>query len=460
MTTSNVLTQGLNGMTSGSADRILSKQQTGSGFGQVMRDSLYNQLGNQKSNTEAVVKTSSPKQFASKPVAKEQDKTAVEDKKTVVQTEENSKALAETAQKIKGEIKELVKKELGLTEEELEAAMEVLGLEYIELLLPENMKALVLEVNQTDAMELLTNEDLANQLNQLLQGTEGILSQAGIELSPEELEGLLESFQEAMNEVQTEEAALQSEKLTKEQPEIEIKVEKSEETLEEANTVQATNNASGATETTLNQKDMQQEAQDSETKKEDIHTTTEDNTLQNPLDAIIQNLSNHISTENVSMTATQRTEMMQDIVNQVLEQLRVNIRNDATSMEMTLNPENLGKVNLTVVSKEGHLTASFTVQNQVTKEALESQIQTLKENLNNQGVKVDAIEVNIQSFAFDERNQMSGGQGGNNEQSKPRERKLTAEDIQKAFAEDSVVEEAVPDTVAITQSGSNIDYTA
>ena len=67
----------------------------------------------------------------------------------------------------------------------------------------------------------------------------------------------------------------------------------------------------------------------------------------NPMDTLIQNLSNQVSLDKGVVEASQRVEVMRDIVNQVLDQRRIHIKPDTTSMELTLNPENLGKISLT-----------------------------------------------------------------------------------------------------------------
>jgi flagellar hook-length control protein FliK len=82
-------------------------------------------------------------------------------------------------------------------------------------------------------------------------------------------------------------------------------------------------------------------------------------------------------------------------------------------MEMQLNPENLGKIYLNVSTKEGMVNAQIAAQNEAVKEALETQIATLRENLNQAGVKVDAIEVTVASHEFEknlEQNEHRGEQ--------------------------------------------------
>lgn len=466
MTTANVLTQALKLMGSNGSEAGLLKLQTGTaagtGFGQVMNDSLKTQPESKKSSAETVKPGNAPgKQFAAKPVVNETK---------VPETEPAAdKVTMETVKAVEDGIKELVKEELGLTEEELETAMQVLGLGYLELLQPENMKALLLEVNQTDEMELLTNETLSNHLDALLAGTGDILSEAGLEVpEAEELPKLLDELLETKAAVETEMSKEQPTEAVAEegQPKVEILVEepkdkkavkKETETPEEPEEKVVSEKPEEKAPVT--EKKTETKTKDSESRQEKGNRDIKGEQNVNPMEELLKNLSNHISPDKVSATAADRLELMRDIVNQVLDQIRISIRPDNTSMELTLNPEHLGKINLTVVSRDGHLTASFVAQNEVTKEALESQVQILKENLSSQGIKVDAIEVNIQSFAFDERNQMNGGQEESG-QSKPKGKQLSAEEIARAFGEDTDSENEPPDTVTITQSGGNVDYIA
>ena len=71
-------------------------------------------------------------------------------------------------------------------------------------------------------------------------------------------------------------------------------------------------------------------------------------------------------------------------------------------MEMQLNPENLGKIYLNISEKEGVIRAQIAAQNEVVKEALETQMVELRQNLNQQGIKVDAIEVTVATHEFEQ----------------------------------------------------------
>lgn len=91
-----------------------------------------------------------------------------------------------------------------------------------------------------------------------------------------------------------------------------------------------------------------------------------------------------------------------DIIRQIAEQVKVNISGETTSMEMQLNPENLGKVYVQVSAREGTVNAQITAANEAVRNALEAQVADLKQTLNQAGVKVDAIEVTVASHEFEQ----------------------------------------------------------
>ena len=110
---------------------------------------------------------------------------------------------------------------------------------------------------------------------------------------------------------------------------------------------------------------------------------------------------------NIAQNASEvsNTQITADIVNQVIEQVKVRITKDVTSMELQLTPESLGKINLQVSAKDGVVTAQITTETLIAKEAVESQVALLKENLNEQGVKVEAVEVTVAPHQFEARDE-------------------------------------------------------
>ncbi|MCR5784665.1 MAG: flagellar hook-length control protein FliK [Eubacterium sp.] len=92
----------------------------------------------------------------------------------------------------------------------------------------------------------------------------------------------------------------------------------------------------------------------------------------------------------------------QNIISQVTENVFLQATEDSTTMELQLNPENLGKLYVSVTTKEGEVSAQLQTQNEAVKAALESQINVLKETLAAQGIKVTEVEVTVASHEFEE----------------------------------------------------------
>ena len=96
-------------------------------------------------------------------------------------------------------------------------------------------------------------------------------------------------------------------------------------------------------------------------------------------------------------------------------------------MEMTLNPEGLGKIYLAITQKGDEITAKIFTENDAVKQALENQMANLRLEFNsNSSAKVTSIEVSVGAHEF-ERNREEGQQdkGSNqqeNESSKRRSR--------------------------------------
>ncbi len=104
-------------------------------------------------------------------------------------------------------------------------------------------------------------------------------------------------------------------------------------------------------------------------------------------------------------------------VDNLIEQfatLTRNLENEQTTLSMRLNPENLGQLTLHVTEKQGNLTAEVRVENEQVRDALNTQIAELKANLESAGVKVTAVEVTVESHEFESayENQTGSAAGG------------------------------------------------
>ena len=146
---------------------------------------------------------------------------------------------------------------------------------------------------------------------------------------------------------------------------------------------------------------------------------------------------------------------MVDIVEQVVRQVRIRVMPDTTSLELQLHPASLGRVSIQVSSvANGAATAVLAVENQMAKEAMESQLIALKQSFEEQGLKVDAVEVTVSEFGLN-REQQQGGQEQSGRQQ--RGRRFRAEAGSGLERED--------DTAEVTEASrrdvsSTVDYTA
>ncbi|MBR3307299.1 MAG: flagellar hook-length control protein FliK [Lachnospiraceae bacterium] len=153
----------------------------------------------------------------------------------------------------------------------------------------------------------------------------------------------------------------------------------------------------------------------------------------------------------------------EEILEQVTTQIRTQVREDMTSIDMLLNPASLGHVALNVTSKDGSVTAQLTAQSEAVKEALESQLVVLKQNLEQAGVKVTAVEVTVSSHAFEENlEQGNNGQSDAEAQERERLRRATRKiDLGEYGVEGEPADDADAVTVDMMRAdGNRMDYRA
>ncbi len=341
------------------------------------------------------------------------------------------KKLQETGE----ELVEKVAEELGVTEEEVIAAMEALGLTMIDLLNADNMTQLVLAIEGEDMLSLMTDEGLYNSLQNILsmvsQATNQLQEELGI--TPEELAAMLEEAT-AKEELPKDKQELPAQDGVKEQiPEGEedytVTVERNGETVKVS--VEVDGNSESKSEEVTSLKTQPAEEQQTSGKEEGSKKDgashrehTQESTQGNLLLENLLNRSNAVKTDMAfeNVMTQQNTEQTQNIMNQIMDYMRIQVRSDMTQMELQLNPASLGTVNINITSKAGVITAQFLTQNETVKAAIESQIVQLKNSFEEQGIKVESVEVAVANHSF-ERN--LNGEGSRQQQSQDGRRKGT-----------------------------------
>ena len=117
----------------------------------------------------------------------------------------------------------------------------------------------------------------------------------------------------------------------------------------------------------------------------------------------LQTFASHIEAQNnanATQNARESTPLPQmprddfNVRNQIVEQARLIRQENGTEMVIRLKPEHLGNLTLRIsVSSEGSVTASFFTNNHEVRSIVENSLVQLRQELQNQGLKVDKTEV-------------------------------------------------------------------
>lgn len=308
-------------------------------------------------------------------------------------------------------MKDSLKESLGVSEEEIEDAMEKLGLSGLDLLNPTNLTALVGELTGTsDMAELLVSssmQDLLKNAQELADAfseatgltVSQLTEQLGMDASDDSLdENLLENLQgnSILKEAGNNASKVLDDATAKEQDV--INNETTSVDAADAKTASSENDGTDQTNEQASKDDTKSFLQDAKDQRANIATTVDNSMAQQSFTTSLENTVFGGETQGANASYVDAKELMQQLV----DFAKLHVKQDTTSLEMQLNPEKLGKLMIHVSEKAGEVTAEIQTQSEVVKEALESQIATLKTSLEGQGVKVNAVEVTVASHAFEE----------------------------------------------------------
>ena len=315
----------------------------------------------------------------------------------------------ETDDKLEAAGKEVVsklKEELGVSDEEIEEAMEILGLTVADLLDPAALTQLFVEVSGAqDTMSILTDETLGTQLQEVLGTletlTDRLKEQLGI--TDEELKQAVRAF-DVSKDSSVAETVADEEKIVplESEEEIEAPTDEKEQVLTVSKEEDAGRAQTGEGE--LTEEKVTTAGRSQQTEKKGSEAKSSDNgQLAGQGAQDVRSFDGEILTEEIpGGTARYTSAETQEIARQLVEQIKVNVSAETTSLDMVLNPASLGHVALNIEARNGVITAAFTAQNESVRAIIESQMITLRENLEQQGVKIEAVEVTVASHAFDE----------------------------------------------------------
>lgn len=290
------------------------------------------------------------------------------------------------------EIVDIITEKLGITPEELTTILNQLHIQVKDLLQNNNLQLMTKEVlNVSNIVQVLADPEKAKDVKEMFQSLkvlqESILDkqaapiQNSVEVSKSEQQVSYQTTINQNNQSFNNQNQVVSTDETVELPQEKEIIINMNETNKESSQQQFNEN-SELKETKINTSKITFSANDSD-----------------ELNGFIDNMAKqlHVNYDNKTEIIQEKHPQFDIIIKQVVDQIKINIKPEMTKMEFQLNPENLGKVAFSVISKEGLISARFVAENQMVKETIENQMSVLKQTLNDQGIKVDKIEVVVDS---------------------------------------------------------------
>ncbi len=384
-------------------------------------------------------------------------KTPVGDE-TQVTDAELTKAIEEMGNELISQIADTFK----LSEEDVVNAMQVLGLMATDLFNPAALTQLVTQLSgQEDTADLITDSDIYTSLQDLMEGAEsmkmGLMNE--FNLSEEEVQTALdqagESFKNSLDKA-----------VISESPEVVVPLE----TIKEAEPVMEKPQKA---ETKAPVSEAFTDTADFEEKPPEVTvSTSKEGQTKGNLDqgAGSSNLFNQVM-NNIADAAEQVADQsqvsytdraqMEDIIRQITDKITISAKAEETSMELALHPASLGNVNVLLTSGKDGIVAKFTAQNQIVKEAVESQMIQLQQKFDEQGIKVTSIEVTIASHGFEQNLDQQGDRGARQSGEGQKARGLRRINLSELADDEEPESEAEKIAVQMmAANGNSVDFSA
>ena len=335
-----------------------------------------------------------------------------------------------------------LKKLLNVDDETLQNLLQTAGLTMQDLLDPAVMKDFILQINDATSVDLLIDESLNNLMQQAMQLLDEVLNVVDEtvistevpveELLPEESSSAQTEPQETVVEAKTETVAQ-----TTPEEDVTRTDGKSVETQTVDTEVQVTVQTEDAGDSDASADMMKQNAE-----------------------GVISNLNQAMAQatgEEIAATPFDTSVTQTDIVRQVVDEIKLNLSKDVTSMTLQLNPEQLGKVQIHVSTKNGVMQAQIIAETEAAKAAVESGLAVLKEAFENQDLKVDAIEVMVGTpdYFMEE-----SGAEAQMEQKEQKSGNSTGTVNFTGNSDDDIIEDVSLETEMMKAQGNQVNYMA
>ena len=437
---------------SGTAQTKASAKKSGD-FKSVMADSLANGATNgnigktnikdnlinvQNTNTNKISAKNNTSEDKSSVTgsAKNADTSSISD----VNSKADNKDVTDTVKEVCEDIKDAIKEEFDVSDEDIKVAMELLGLTALDLLSTAKVAELIEQLTGTDALTLITNEDMMQSFNNIINvvdeanadiaGMLGVKTEeVGIVLGQNDIAPVVNSEDTAKQDTVKESDAKNAD------DNINQTVD-NQESLSEVLAKKITTESDGKAKNNM--------SESNEANNKVTYADVADNMISNITDTFADIITEDISTVKEA-----------DIVNQVIDSVKLMASRELTSMEVMLNPEHLGSVHITVTARNGIVSAQIAAQNEQVKTALENQMVTLREQFESQGLKVDAVEITVMAHSFE-----AGQNFGQSESERKQGESKVHRKLDLSSFDDELEEDLESTAPAPKAEGSSVEYLA
>jgi len=368
--------------------------------------------------------------------AKNADTSSISD----VNSKADNKDVTDTVKEVCEDIKDAIKEEFDVSDEDIKVAMELLGLTALDLLSTAKVAELIEQLTGTDALTLITNEDMMQSFNNIInvvdEANADIAGMLGVKT--EEV-GIVLGQNDIAPVVNSEDTAKQDNVKESDAKNADDNINQTvdnQESLSEVLAKKITTEGDGKAKNNM--------SESNEANNKVTYADVADNMISNITDTFADIITEGISTVKEA-----------DIVNQVIDSVKLMASRELTSMEVMLNPEHLGSVHITVTARNGIVSAQIAAQNEQVKTALENQMVTLREQFESQGLKVDAVEITVMAHSFE-----AGQNFGQSESERKQGESKVHRKLDLSSFDDELEEDLESTAPAPKAEGSSVEYLA
>ena len=390
---------------------------------------------------------------------------------------------------ISSQIVEKVTDDLDISEDELNNAMQLLGLTAMDLLNPANLSALYCEVtgNASDPQALVLNADftaLFNDVSQVASENDAqldLLSQLTASDDGEILDADIVSSAdttdatESTGSVNTPEKTVDSSyddtaasgQNINDTADEAVKVydggtqDSSYQNSDEGTSSGETGNGIISDENTeKTQSKSQVDSSFDDSGERILHHDDGAHSDNSVLHASVSEQLNTDTSFEMSQSQSRSRVDTTDIIRQIVDSMSISNTTEESAINLQLTPESLGRMYINVSQKNSEISARIAVSNEAVKEALQTQMVNLKEALNNSGIRVNEVEITVASHEF-ERNLEQGAANDSRQQESTNSyngSNSSDSGIDSDMMQDRAEERLV--TQIMRDNGNSVDFTA